>query len=312
MNGRPPSPDRARDAELIDELLSAALDGELDAAAGDLGLTPAAARALVEENADRGSALGAAQDRLAEAPPALDEVTRRRLVSGAAAAVAGPGAAAGAAAVRRRRWLVAAAGAAAALTLFGAVAALVGMSLHGDDAGDAASGGRSSESADTSAALAPTADLGEVSDPAVLRALLDESAAATRQATGSGDRSNASDPLAEGAEAYTTTEISDLGSDGSADDEDKGNGADLTAEPGSTAAPAATSAGSGGDQPDAVDCPTFLAADFDEVGAPVLLATATYEGEPAGVLVFGGDARLAVVYDAVDCSILATLSLTTP
>ncbi len=63
----------------------------------------------------------------------------------------------------------------------------------------------------------------------------------------------------------------------------------------------------------AIDCSTLLTADFDDVGSPLLLATATYDGEPAAVLVLGdGDGTLAVVYSTDDCTILATQTLTAP
>jgi hypothetical protein len=69
--------------EQIDELLSAELDGEFDAAARDLGLDPEATRAALDATpgiATRRRALAAARDALAK-EPALDEVTATRLRS---------------------------------------------------------------------------------------------------------------------------------------------------------------------------------------------------------------------------------------
>jgi hypothetical protein len=69
-------------ADQIDELLSAELDGEFDAAARDLGLDPADARARLATEAPavdaRRGALAAARDALAE-PPAIDELVAARV-----------------------------------------------------------------------------------------------------------------------------------------------------------------------------------------------------------------------------------------
>jgi hypothetical protein len=82
MNGTDPEP---LSPDVVDELLSAELDGEFDAAALELGLDPATAHARLA--ATRGSeerrvALANARAFVASDPgDALDDVTRRRLVS---------------------------------------------------------------------------------------------------------------------------------------------------------------------------------------------------------------------------------------
>jgi hypothetical protein len=67
--------------ELIDELCSADLDGELEAACADHGLTLAAGRAVVDARASRRAALAAASAQVGELTPAdqLDELERRRI-----------------------------------------------------------------------------------------------------------------------------------------------------------------------------------------------------------------------------------------
>jgi hypothetical protein len=70
-------------ADEIDELLSAELDGEFDAAARGLGYEPAAARArlaAVHGVGERRAALAGARDALAQAPP-IDELAAARLQS---------------------------------------------------------------------------------------------------------------------------------------------------------------------------------------------------------------------------------------
>jgi len=124
-NPAPLTPDQ------VDELLSAELDGEFDAAAADLGLTVAEARALLSEAPGataRRNALSSARDALA-AVPAVDEVTGARLRSAALGAFretrdepATPG--------RSRRWLITASGA-IAVALIGVFAlAAVNQSSH--------------------------------------------------------------------------------------------------------------------------------------------------------------------------------------
>jgi len=113
-NPAPLTPDQ------VDELLSAELDGEFDAAAADLGLTVAEARALLSEApgaTTRRAALASARDALA-AVPAVDEVTGARLRAAAADAFRDESATRSTPR-RSHRWLVYASG--------GIAAALIGV-----------------------------------------------------------------------------------------------------------------------------------------------------------------------------------------
>jgi hypothetical protein len=107
------------DAEQMDELISADLDGEFDAAARDIGLDPAHARARLEATpgvTERRRALAGARDVLAE-PVVLDDVSAARLRSRALQA-ATPG-------KPRRVWMLAGS-IAAAVVLVAGVLAVVG------------------------------------------------------------------------------------------------------------------------------------------------------------------------------------------
>jgi hypothetical protein len=151
-----------------DEAVSARLDGELAAFAADHGTTEADARARLEAWSgfdDRRAELAAARATVATPVPPLDEITRRRLVRNAsdARSVAAAG--------RRgaRAWKIV--GAAAA-----ALVVVVGIGLAINAAGD--NDGGSSDSASSSAGSVATdlrgnlGDVGDLSGPEALRALL--------------------------------------------------------------------------------------------------------------------------------------------
>lgn len=74
MSSLPPPPP----PDLVDELLSADLDGELGSACHDLGLTAEEADRLLAGTADRRAELGRARGILAQ-PPVLDELLAARL-----------------------------------------------------------------------------------------------------------------------------------------------------------------------------------------------------------------------------------------
>jgi hypothetical protein len=178
------------DREVVDELLTAELDGEFAGAADELGLTveEAHARLAATRGVDaRRAALTRARDLLAT-PPELDELLARRLVAKAVRASEQAGVAHRSAAKERRRniWVAAGSVAAAVLVVVGLAAALALRDTDGSDTFSA----DSSESTDADASLdstggdgggeapgagsseldrATTPDLGEVSDPAVLR-----------------------------------------------------------------------------------------------------------------------------------------------
>lgn len=290
-----------RDPSTVDELISAALDGLLDEAAADLGVPHAEAHSLVERHPERSSILRSAGALIAAPPPLLDEVTRRRLVAAALSASASP-----AASTARRRRLVAVAGIAAAVAMVAGIGAvLVGGPGDRDGGGDdiAAEGAASSGS---TLALGPSADLGEVSDPSVLRDRLEQELLAPRGEASDDGVAESSAPVDTESGGPVESEASSRAGDG------------VPVPTGAEGFDAAGDAGADDGSGDAgtlegVDCATFLAADFEDVGTPLLVASATFEGEPAGVLVISGDdARLAVVYSTQECTILATQSSATP
>jgi hypothetical protein len=164
-----------------DEAVSALLDGELAAFASDHGTTEADVRARLEAwpgFADRRAALGGADAAIATPVPALDDVTRRRLVR-----AAGDARAATAVPPRGGRvWKVVGAVAAALVIV-------VGIGLAIDAAGDG--GDRASDSAASSARTAAPdlhgdlGDVGDLSGPGALRALLTGTRAEKSERTGS-------------------------------------------------------------------------------------------------------------------------------
>ena|SRR5690349_16564543 len=136
----------------VDELLSAELDGEFDAAAADAGLTPDDARRRLDATPGveaRRNALAAARDQLA-AVPELDELMEARLRAKAVKAAAEEHASIDTARSRRRyRALSAVAGIAAALALVAGVAVLMNKG-----------GSSAKESSSASAAGPPTTTSG--------------------------------------------------------------------------------------------------------------------------------------------------------
>jgi hypothetical protein len=116
-------------SDVVDELLSALLDDDFDAAAADAGMPPDEARSRLAATpgvADRTRALEAARAELATPPP-LDTFTRRRLVDRALPVEFhddrnGLG-----------QWLLGAAGVAAAIAIVLAFLALPGRDNGGDD-----------------------------------------------------------------------------------------------------------------------------------------------------------------------------------
>jgi hypothetical protein len=169
--------------DATDEAISALLDGELGAFAADHGTTEAEARAALDAwpgTPARLDALSRSREAVGTPVPALDEITRRRLVGAALpAAAAAPSPTRG---PSRGTWFGVAAAAVTLLVVI-AVGSMV-LSDNGDDAAD-----RSQTAAGAPpAARGELGDLGDVTDPATLRALLgDPGADRTReQAVGSG------------------------------------------------------------------------------------------------------------------------------
>jgi hypothetical protein len=155
-----------------DDALSALLDHELAAFAADHGTTEAAVRAALDawpETGARLAALERVRGAVAAPVPPLDDVARRRLVTGALSAP--PEKTTGDAPRPRGTWLGLAAAAVVALLIVAAIGTMVLSDDDGDD--QAGSGGATRTSDAPTAVRGALGDLGDVSDPATLRALLE-------------------------------------------------------------------------------------------------------------------------------------------
>jgi hypothetical protein len=202
MTSTPPPSDAPFGAD-TDDAVSALLDGELTAFAADHDTTEADARTRLEAwpgFEDRRAALAGARAVVATPVPALDDVTRHRLVRAAVGARAEPAPTAH----RARVWKVL--GAAAA-----ALVVVAGIALAIDATRDEGPGAR--DSASSAGPVAPDlhgdiGDVGDLSGPDALRALLTgtraPSAARERAAASSGadrptsDQAGATPPSADG------------------------------------------------------------------------------------------------------------------
>jgi hypothetical protein len=275
MNGTQPEP---LPADVLDELLSADLDGAFDDAARELGFDPATARARVAATAgseSRRAALANAQAAVAsDRGDALDEVTRRRLV--AHALESGPPVH-HIAHHRARTWIVRAgafAGAAAALIGIIVVLGHTGnTSSSKDSSAGVAAPGTPSTTVAPEAAAPSGAGAGNVSvdSPAQLRAfaigLLQSNAdlsQKTARAAGASTTANAPQ------EHY------------SAGQEDA-----IT----SSTAPV---------------CASRVARSLNVTPSSLASAPARYRNQPVGVVVFQtASGPLAAVYDPARCTVLA-------
>lgn len=259
---RPPSPPFGDDT---DEAISAWLDGELAGFAADHECSRDEALARLEAwppAVERRDRLDAAR-RAVGAEVAVDDLRRRRLVHTALADVAGSPARR-----RRTRWWATAA-AAAALVLGIGVIGWAWVTAIDDD------GARSADSTTTKLTTAhgDLGDLGEVSDPARLRALL----GATDESAGDGAaeyrRSAGSTGAPDGAPGAAPS---------SPDDGETDRGT--------------SSAGAGVPEGAAQRCADQLTGG----GTEVFRATGTYEGAPAVVLGLEQGARTIVLVVAAD------------
>jgi hypothetical protein len=273
MNEKPPplSP------EHVDELLSAELDGEFDAAALDLGLDPDKASELLAatDGVDaRRRQLEAAREVLAEVPP-LDELTAARLRTAAVAAasdsVDDP------ARVRRRRARTGVAGIAAVLVAVLGIAAVANR--NSSNTAKVATAGESASDASRSAGptTAPPLPLGaqnfgSAADAAALGDRIRKTLHASGAATPTGMA--APNPL-------TTTNGSN----------------DVAFSSGAGQAKRAT----------AYSDPCDLAArrSVDAVFAPVLSGTATLGQTPVTVFVYRRGADYVLVASDAGCKVVA-------
>jgi hypothetical protein len=256
----------------LDALLSAELDGDLAGAAADLGLAPdvAAARLAATPGAQqRRAALAGARELLGAPVAGLDEHVRSDLVD-AAVRAARPDDLAAARARREARHPPRARWLAASAAAVVALGLVVGVALTAgdDDRSDvAASGGTGPD--DDGAALP---DVGEVRDQHQLRDRL------------------------EGLSASPTA-----GSDSSAE-------ADEPAQPDALLDGSASQYRASAQEAAERDpCIGEIADAYQRTDPPVLAATATFDGDPARVVVFQAEgAQLVVVYAPDDCTTLAS------
>jgi hypothetical protein len=181
-----------------DEALSALLDGELAAFATERDLTEAEARAQLEGwpgSETRLAELERARAALHAPVPELDDVTRRRLVHAATSATA-PRATSTPTRTQRSWATIVAVAAAGLLVVVG-----LGVAISSSSSGRGGNN-RSSSAGGTSAAGAPlrgdVGDLGDITSPAALRALLDRRASAESDAADSTTTAPAPAPEASG------------------------------------------------------------------------------------------------------------------
>lgn len=275
--------------EELDELLSAELDGELDAAARDLGLSAAevSARRRATPGADeRRAALAAARDMLSD-PAEIDELLAARLRTKAVRAGEEAHASRrGDRSRRRRQVLAAAGGVAAAIAAVVAIAAGMNATKSGTSAERAKSALASPAApkpttATTGARHGPAPALGPFSDVHAL-------------ALSAVSRANAVSSATSSKRVGTTA----------------GTGAAATLLPADAAAPLQDNPAAGSTTKAANS--TFGRAETLCPSPPqlrggdtlVLATTATLSGKPVVVLVFTGNGEHTVVVDDTNCRLV--------
>ena len=278
--------------EVVDELLSAELDGEFDAAARDLGLDPVAARAQLDARpgiAERRAALAQASGALAVPP--LSDTVREHLVR--VAIDAGPkDELAGRRNRRRQVFTVGGSIAAAVLVVVGAVAVFNSDDTDTGDMSVTVAGDASDSYTETTtgaATLSPTAggstslDFGAIADEDQLRTRVQQNRASAA------DEDTANEDLAGG----------DSGRDAGGEQESSLSEAPplASSRPDRAAYDAATNV-----------CLTTLAPLAD--GTLTLAGTATYAGQAAYVFVFERPSGPEIVVTKTDdCTRLVTIPL---
>jgi hypothetical protein len=284
--------------EQLDEILSAELDGELAAAARDLGASVEAitARVNATPGADaRRGALAAARDLLA-APPEIDELLAQRLRTKAIRAAAEQHTARELDRRRRRRQMFVGAGGIAAAAV--AVVALAGGLSHngGSSTASEKAAGNAAPAADTTESTgrgAPTSALGAFSD----KRKLADAALVHTAATADGSTAYAANQTPSGNRAFapaTTTAGTPKPGAASAPSRDAGSGHD------SLAIQKAATAGS--TRPAGSACPTPSGIAPDDT--LVLRATATLSGKPVIVFVFSGRGEHAIEIEDTHCTLV--------
>jgi hypothetical protein len=270
MNPNPTNPDPPFGSE-TDEAISAALDGELGAFAAEHGITEEAVRDRLESwpgFAARRAALDHVRGAVHAPTPPLDDVSRRRLVRtasneqpGSSAATPRP----------TRSWARLVAVAAAGLIVVAGIAFAV-SAIDGDDASMT-----SGDSAGTSAAPlhGDVGDLGDVTRPEALRALLDRREAAAL------DEADAAERSGDGAEA-----------------------------PPSATSGASSSLDGGGSDSARTVTPEACAAQLAGERKVAFTGTGTYQGTPVTIIGITERGRTIVfVVPSTDCTnVLASIS----
>jgi hypothetical protein len=268
----------------LDELLSAELDGELEAAERDLGLSTGAAAARLRATpgtAERRAALASARDLLSE-PAEIEELLAARLRAKAVRAAAEEDATRhGDRKDRRRRLLLTAGGLAAAIAAIVGIAAGLSGSRSGTNAATAKRGAGASTpekaaTADGSAA-ARTSALGKFSDVHALALAAVSRTDPSRKAVSSAPSS--SNEISGGFANQSADQPTDAravyGSSTRSIDRAKNRSAACTAPP-----------------------------QLLLTGTPVLRATATLSGKSVVVLVYAGAGEHTVVVEDTNCTLL--------
>jgi hypothetical protein len=287
----------------LDELLSAELDGEFDAAARDLGLRGDEAVARLQATPgveDRRRALAAASGALGEVPE-IDELLAARLRAKAVRSLEEADARrADDRARRRNRLLVSAGGVAAALLAIVALAA--GLGTHSSSSSNSKASSASS-GADTST-LAPRRDVaGTGAAASALGAFTDAHALAVAAVDHGAFKNGsalltkpAASPSAQYGQSQTSLKVT-LGPSG---------GHRVTAG-GADAAPTTTGAVKSTATDTLAGC--GVPAGVPVTGNPLSRSTATLSGKPVLVFVFAGRGEHVVVIENADCTLSTVLTL---
>jgi hypothetical protein len=303
----------------LDEVLSADLDGALDAAAHDLGLgadTLAARVRATPGAAERRAALAAARAALGQVPE-LDELAAARLRSTALLAAEREDAyrdrasrPLGGTDRRSRSWLVAVAGTAAAVAAIGGLAVAIGQTSSNSKSSSSAapseapeSRGAAKEAAGSGGSLGTFGDVHSLALTAVAR---------DRSSPVSGTTERTPPNLQDGLSKRTVTTTVPARTNSSSGDSTTGNKS-TSVDAGPVTGPASTTV---------AGPPAFSAAALQrraqtcsaplEVpvsGEPVVRATATLAGQPVVVLVYAGNHEHIVVIENPQCGLLHVQTL---
>jgi hypothetical protein len=286
----------------LDEVLTAELDGELDAVARDFGLDAEELSARLRATpgvAERRAALTAARERLAQVPE-LDELAAARLRNAALLEAAHERAYRTNGTRRRGGWLLAAGGIAAAVVAIAGLAVAIGGHTTSDSkasSSPAPRAGRANSPA-TTAPKSTVASLGAFTDE---RALAQSAVARGQAAT-----SNQSGGLAQKDEIAPAANNTTTDASAAPPNSDKSGFATATG-PSTTAAPKAV-----GSAAPSLSAPTALCRAPAAVvvsGELVLRATATLDDRAVVVLVYAEKAAHQVVIENTKCAVLNVQTL---